>query len=79
MTASARTVWIAGSRSRSAGIAAGPAGLPFAETASVRSTFAALLFLALPPGASTRPPSIHFLMTAISASEILGFLGGILG
>jgi hypothetical protein len=53
--------------------------LPVAPAFSVRSTLGPFDFFALPPGASIRPPSIHFLIVRISASEIFGFFGGIFG
>ena len=64
---------------RFSGMAGVPAGLPSAAGSSLNSNFGLALAVSTLPEFSSAPPSIHLRMSSISASGILGELGGILG
>ena len=65
-------------RAASPGIGGGPSGLPIVTATGSMSTLRAAAFAA-PTAVSGAPPSIHFLMTARSASGIFGPFGGMFG
>ena len=68
-----------GSVERFSGMAGVPAGLPKRDGSSLNSNLGLALTTALLPEFSSAPPSIHLRISSISASGILGELGGILG
>ena len=68
-----------GSVETPSGIAGGPTGLPMLEGSSLNSNFGFAFIATTLPDVSGAPASIHALITASSASGILGDFGGILG
>lgn len=80
VTAVSRAARTSGSRrSDGGGIGGGPAGLPFAAPARVKSTFGRSGTTTLLPAFSGAPPAIHWWRMSSGSFAILGELGGMNG